>query len=60
MVDPRPDAYISEKVTVFLGALCVFLVCGIVVYFVVKRLRHRRKKLFAICLKVFNIIYLHK
>ena len=48
MLDPRPDATISEQVTVVLGILCFLLTTGIVIYFVVRRLRHQRKKLFAI------------
>ncbi len=63
MLDPRPDSKISEQVTVFLGILCFLLTTGIVIYIVVKRLRHRRKKLFAICIKskyIKNYIFKQK
>jgi|688.fasta_scaffold68911_3 preprotein translocase subunit YajC len=45
MLDPRPDATISDQVTVVLGILCFLLTTGIIVYFVVRRLRHQRKKI---------------
>jgi len=62
MLDPRPDATISDQVTVVLGILCFLLTTGIIVYFVVRRLRHQRKKLFAICIKslYIYIIYFNK
>jgi len=57
MLDPRPDATISDQVTVVLGILCFLLTTGIIVYFVVRRLRHQRKKI--ICYLYSKFIYIY-